>query len=390
MPSKKPRSLWSAPPHTLAKLAILRNYLNAYFAILGRTTNHTREILYVDGFAGPNEYLDHPRGSPTEAMNAAASAIRAAGTNWRAKGVACVFIDREHWIVEHCRRKLSELPPHDRMRFEVLEGRFDEVLPSLIARYPSHFEDDAPLFVFADPFGATGVPFSSVQKILGAERSELFLNFDSDGLIRILKAQAAGNADENLTSIFGNEAWRGVLTAEGDPLKLARSALELFKERLRSIRSVKYVFAFEMQKHEGIPDYHLVFASKHPLGLEKMKEAMRAIARDQGGFTFCDASARIGSLFRFDRPEDWAETVHSQFTGKTVSAPQVWDFVLNETLLVNAKGVLERLEKEKFVTIARKPGAGKRRDLHLMETITFKPGKYLAPSAPKEGLFDGS
>jgi three-Cys-motif partner protein len=391
MPSKKPKQLWSAPPHTLAKLAILRNYLAAYFRILGRRTAPSREILYIDGFAGPNEYLDHPRGSPTEAVTAAAGAISQAGSDWRAKGVSCVFVDREAWIVDHCRRKLRELSAYEGITREVLQGRFDEVLPSLIERYPTHFKQDSPLFVFADPFGATGVPFASIEKILASDRSELFLNFDSDGLVRILKAEAAGNAEENLTTVFGDESWRHVLSIDENPLKLARSALELFKRRLRSIEGVNYVFAFEMQKHEGIPDYHLVFASKHRLGLEKMKEAMRAISRDQAGLTFCDASARTGSLFRFDRPEDWAPIVHSEFAGLTVAADTVWDFVLNETLLVNAKGVLERLEKEKWITIARKAGAGKRRDLDVMEAITFKSGQYVparAP-APEKGLFDG-
>ena len=391
MPSKKPKKLWSAPPHTLAKLAILRNYLTAYFAILGRTTDSSCEILYIDGFAGPNEYLDHPRGSPTEAVTAAASAIAQAGNNWRAKGVSCVFIDREKWIVEHCRKKLAELPEYARVTREVLQGRFDQWLPDIIQRYPRHFTDDAPLFVFADPFGASGVPFISVEKILASDRSELFLNFDSDGLVRILKAEAAGRAEENLTSIFGDESWRRVLGVDQNPLKLARRALELLKTRLRSIPGVNYVFAFEMQKHEGVPDYHLVFASKHRLGLEKMKEAMRAISRDQAGFEFCDARARTGSLFRFDRPGDWAGIVHTQFAGQTVSAELVWDFVLNDTLLVNAKGVLEKLENENVATIARKPGAGKRRDLHLMETVTFKPGPYVTARAPaqEEGLFDG-
>lgn len=393
MPSKKPKKLWSAPPHTLAKLSILRNYLTAYFAILGRRTDASREILYIDGFAGPNEYLDHPRGSPTEAVTAAAGAIAQAGSDWRAKGVSCVFVDREAWIVEHCRKKLAELPAYERVTREVLQGRFDQVLPGLIERYPSHFKRDAPLFVFADPFGATGVPFASIEKVLASDRSELFLNFDSDGLVRILKAEAAGKAEENLTSIFGDESWRGALAVGENPLKLARHALDLFKRRLRSIQGVNYVFAFEMQKHQGMPDYHLVFASKHRLGLEKMKEAMRAIARDQAGFEFCDASARTGSLFRFDRPEDWAGVVHSRFAGQTIAAELIlaWDFVLNETLLVNAKGVLDKLEKENALTIVRKPGAGKRRDLDLMESIAFTPGPYVparAP-APEKGLFDG-
>lgn len=392
MPSKKPKTLWSAPPHTLAKLAILRNYLFAYFSILGRSTEPSREILYVDGFAGPNEYTDHPRGSPTVAVTTAAAAITKLGANWRAKGVNCVFVDHEEWIVKHCRRKLAELPEYARVRHEVLQGRFDEVLPKLIEKYPRHLSGDDPLFVFADPFGATGVPFASIEKILAAKRSELFLNFDSDGLVRILKAQQAGNADANLINIFGDESWRGELELHERPLVLARRALDIFKRRLRSIPDVNYVFTFEMQKHEGNPDYHLIFASKHRLGLEKMKEAMRAISKEQGGFTFCDASARTGPLFRFDRPEDWADIVHARFSGQTVPAHAVWDFVLNETLLVNAKGVLGRLERESRVTINRKPGAGKKRDLDLMESITFTPGPSILRAAPaaERGLFDGT
>jgi three-Cys-motif partner protein len=346
----------------------------------------------VDGFAGPDEYTDHPRGSPTVAVTAAAAAVAQTGSRWRAKGVNCVFIDREAWIVEHCRQKLAQLPEYSRVRHQVLQGLFSDVLPMLVAEYPDHFQGDAPLFVFADPFGATGVPYTSIEKILATSRSELFLNFDSDGLVRILKAQSAGSADANLTAIFGDESWRDELKPGDKPLVLARRALDLFKRRLRSIERVNYIFAFEMQKHEGNPDYHLIFASKNRLGLEKMKEAMRAVAREQGGFEFCDASARTGSLFRFDRPEDWATTVHSAFSGQTVPAESVWDFVLNETLLVNAKGVLARLEKEGWVTIKRKPGAGKKRDLELMESITFKPGPYAPPAAPAsgKGLFDGT
>jgi hypothetical protein len=263
------------------------------------------------------------------------------------------------------------------------------VLPTLIAQYPNHFRGEAPLFVFADPFGATGVPFASIEEILKSKRSEIFLNFDSDGLVRILKAKRAGNADTNLTSIFGDASWRGELDHEMDTLVLARRALGLFKRRLRTIPGVNYVFAFEMQKHQGLPDYHLVFASKNRLGLEKMKEAMRPIAKEHGGFEFCDASAHSGSLFRFDLPADWAGTVHAAFAAQTVSAEVVWDYVLNETLLVNAKSVLKTLEDEGWITIARIPEAGMKRDLDVMKTITFKTGSYIPPPASSQkGLFD--
>src|SRR5690606_19481788 len=176
----------------------------------------------------------------------------------------------------------------------------EEALSTLIRQYSDHFQNDAPLFVFADPFGATGVPFRCIESILASSRSEVFLNFDSDGLVRILKA---GSADTRLTEIFGDDSWRGELKLDEKPLVLARRALQLFKRRLRSIIDVNYVFTFEMQRYQGTPDYHLVFASKHRLGLEKMKESMRVIAKGQGGFEFCDATARMDSLFGFDRIE---------------------------------------------------------------------------------------
>ena len=68
--SSQPRStIWPAEPHTIAKIQILQAYLLPYFKILGQTMIN-QPILYVDGFAGPGEYTNHPTGSPIAAMNA--------------------------------------------------------------------------------------------------------------------------------------------------------------------------------------------------------------------------------------------------------------------------------------------------------------------------------
>ncbi len=61
---------WLLAPHTAAKLAILRSYLGAWFAILGRGTNFDR-IIYIDGFAGPGRYKGGEDGSPIVALKAA-------------------------------------------------------------------------------------------------------------------------------------------------------------------------------------------------------------------------------------------------------------------------------------------------------------------------------
>src|SRR5262245_21700943 len=71
---------WHAEPHTLAKHAILQRYLEAWFPILTQQASNLsqqhasvpeREILFIDGFAGPGEYVNGYDGSPLIALKAA-------------------------------------------------------------------------------------------------------------------------------------------------------------------------------------------------------------------------------------------------------------------------------------------------------------------------------
>ena len=60
-------AIWKLDPHTLGKHLVLRAYLDAWLPILGRWR---RRILFIDGFAGPGEYVDGEEGSPIIALNA--------------------------------------------------------------------------------------------------------------------------------------------------------------------------------------------------------------------------------------------------------------------------------------------------------------------------------
>lgn len=68
--SKKQDTVWSARPHTLAKIAILSSYLEKWFSILGYSFSG-KNLWYVDGFAGSGEYGEGQDGSPIAAMKAA-------------------------------------------------------------------------------------------------------------------------------------------------------------------------------------------------------------------------------------------------------------------------------------------------------------------------------
>ena len=114
MPPKKFDTVWPAPPHTIAKIAILKGYLVAWFQILGRTRRN-QDILYVDGFAGPGEYTNYPEGSPLAALNAATTAIERTANQWIASKIHCAFIEPDPSRFEHLEHKVDSVTKPDQV-----------------------------------------------------------------------------------------------------------------------------------------------------------------------------------------------------------------------------------------------------------------------------------
>ena len=296
MPSKKLDTIWKAEPHTIAKINLLRAYLKAWLSILG-ISRKGQQLLYVDGFAGPGEYTNYPMGSPIAAIEAANSVLVTHAAKWIAGDVHCAFIDADGKRVKNLTMKVAEASKHSRVRTYIHAAPFVDGLELVKKEVPDPFTQQHPLFVFVDPFGATGFPFQVMQEILGSPCSEVLINLDADGIDRIFNAGDAALRDKHLTDLFGSDCWRTELALQGSSLDRCKSILDLYKRRLRTIPGVRYVFAFEMRSRTATLNYYLVFASQHPLGLEKMKEAMRSV--DQSGeFSFCDANVGQRRMFQ--------------------------------------------------------------------------------------------
>jgi three-Cys-motif partner protein len=349
MPPKKLETVWDAVPHTIAKITILKSYLNAWFRIMG-PTKHNQEILYIDGFAGPGKYKNYDEGSPVAALKAAQGAIDSYGPKWKAGTVHCAFIEADEKRFEHLQQEIKRWDGTQGLKTYPLKMSFQEGLADLRSRLPKPFERSHPLFVFIDPFGATGAPFASVAEILKSPCSEVLINLDADGIARIFLAEENANCEETLTSIFGDSSWK-TLPPKGIPFaELCHAVLDLYKKRLRSLPNIGYVFAFEMQTTVGALNYFLVFASQHPLGLEKMKEAMKSIDQD-GTYRFSDGSSNQPYLFRFNDPEIDSLRLLNRFLGQTVSYETLKDFALNETAFVNPKTMLRILEEQDRIKV---------------------------------------
>lgn len=353
MSAKQTDVIWKADPHTIAKVEVLRAYLVAYFQILG-TSKPGQTLLYIDGFAGPDQYKNSPNGSPSAALLAAQEAMRNSQDRWKAGKLHCAFIEADAQRFENMVRKIAPFRALEGLDIHTYNTDFVSGLARLRKDVPTPFSKSHPLFVFIDPFGATGAPFEAIREILTSDCSEILINLDADGIARILRAKDQANHDALLTAIYGDRSWEAEL---GDTLAfplLCRKALHLYTEKLRAITRIRYVFAFEMQSATGTLNYFLVFASKHPLGLVKMKEAMKRIDQD-GSYRFSDADVSQPSLFRFDDPEQYAQQLHRHFEGQRVNYEAIdnaiADYTLNRTPFRNAKRMLAILENQNLINV---------------------------------------
>lgn len=374
MPSKKFDTTWKADPHTIAKIAILEAYLNVWFQIMGRSMAG-QDIVYIDGFAGPGEYTNYAKGSPIAALDAAVASLVAVGTKWKAGDIHCVFIESDEKRFEHLQQVTAKTASHGQVKVHSIRAAFTEGLLKLKEEIPSAFSKMCPLFVFIDPFGATGVPFAAVRDILKSPCSEVLLNFDADGIARIYRAAADANSDTLLNEIFGDDSWKSELSDIKDFKAQCLQILNLYKQNLRQLPNIRYEFTFEMRSRSGSLNYYLVFASQHPLGLEKMKEAMKKVDQT-GNYRFSDAYVDQQTLFRFDKPETYSPLMCSRFQGQTVTYDKLRDYALNETPFVNPKSMLKDLEGKDLLNVMSR--VEKRRKGTFNEeniiNITFKGG----------------
>ena len=349
MPVKIKDILWPAPPHTLAKISILQAYLYRWFEIFGRSMSR-QNLWYIDGFAGPGEYTNSPTGSPVAAVTSASKALQSVGGKWKAGAIHCVFIEENPERFSHLKSKLGETVTHQKIHTHFFNSTFVDGLSALRKQAHNPFSPPSPLFAFVDPFGATGVPFADIKDLLSRESSEVLINFDSDGIGRIFRAEEAANHEDILNDIFGDDSWKTELARHRSSHELYRGVLALYKQKLLALPKVRYVFAFEMRSAKNIIDYHLVFASQHPLGLEKMKEAMKTIAKN-GDYCFSDAHLNQAAMFRFDEPSAYSPQLFEQFRGRVVRYPELNDYALNETPFTNPKSMLKDLEGKGMIQV---------------------------------------
>jgi three-Cys-motif partner protein len=333
------QALWPLEPHTQAKHAILRRYLDAWLPIMASWNGR---VIYVDGFAGPGAYEGGEPGSPIVALKAALEHRHPITAE-----LIYLFIEADEHRLANLRQEIGKLPLRPNIDVHTHLGRFDETMSGVLDQLGQQGRRLAPTFAFVDPFGWSQTPFSVLQRLLANSHCELLINFMYEEINRFLGREEHA---EKWTRLFGTEDWRPIAAIQGSAER--RQAIhDLYQRQLKQAGRATYVRSFEMRNRSNATDYFLFFATNSLTGLEKMKDAMWAVD-PAGAFRFSDATAP-GQTVLFEPEPDVTllrRHLQTQFAGRTVDIADVERFVIEETAFKAThlrRRVLAPMERER-------------------------------------------
>lgn len=340
-------TIWEIEPRTRAKHEILRRYLQAWFPILAK--RHPR-IVYLDGFAGPGRYSNGEEGSPIIALNAARSQY----AHLKSSEPVFVFVEDDIARAKHLAEveiPALRLPGH----FRVLTpaGTFEATLTALLDDLDQKKHEIAPTFALVDPFGITGLPFALISRLLGRPHCEILVTFMTHTIQRFVD-----QLPEHINNLVGRPDAAALISRAPDRATKAR---ELYCDALRS--KARFVHCFNMYNTQGKVIYNLVFATQHPLGYLRMKEAMWAVD-GSGDFSLKEGKDPDQLTLLSPVPAvDLAKILLSEFAGRRVNSSIVRSFVIEDTVYIGSHMTesLRIMEEEQRIVVEPARADGKKR-----------------------------
>jgi three-Cys-motif partner protein len=307
-------TIWDIESHTLAKHAILRKYLQAWFPIM---TTKFKALNYIDGFAGPGVYKGGEEGSPVIAIKTAIELNK----NLNSK-IGFTFIESKEDRAENLKSVLNSMQIPDNFKYDVIISKFDETLTQELDKLNEQNLRLAPCFAFIDPFGISDTPFSVIRRIMSFKSCEVLITFMS-GSVNRFKELSINR--EHINKLLGTTNWNPDLFIEGE-----NSIVNYYQERLSTV--AEYVRSFEMKNKSNVPIYRLIFATNSYLGLQRMKESMWKVDLT-GQYSYSDITDPYQkALFEIEpNYNKLKKLIVDNFEGKQVTLDEIEKFVVIQT-----------------------------------------------------------
>jgi three-Cys-motif partner protein len=318
-----------------------------------------REILFIDGFAGPGEYTNKKAGSPVIALQAGLNHSKSFPIP-----VRMLFIEKRKDRFQHLQSVLAPLltkvsKSKNIRAVEPRLGDCDSVLSELLDEYQRKRIAFGPALAFLDQFGYGDVSMKLISRILQFPQCEVFSYLEYKNMNRWIADPDKASA---FTRAYGNEEWRGAI--ELPERERRQFLLAGYKAALKDPKrgGATFVTTFSMFDKNSQPLYWLFFCTNNLRGLEEMKKAMWSVDKT-GEFRFSDEdNPDQPTLFSKSYDQSWlADELAKRLAGKTMSAHKLKEYVLTDTPCHLFKTALKSLEigKPKRVAVVKKPSGRK-------------------------------
>jgi len=251
--------LWECDSGTRAKLEVLQRYLGAWFNILA--SSGIENVLYVDGFCGPGEYVGGEKGSPVVAAELANSASR----KFPNFNVHLVCIDVREEVLDHLQALPAIRHRHSRVNLDVRKGEFAAEIVRVL--HNGGYHTQWPIFSFVDPFGFSGISQSTFQLLMRNRSSEVFVNLWCGFMNRFID-HPDDDVRQCIANLLGKESLPRIVRATDRISEIC----SIFQDNLQQLGP--FVRRFMMRDENNTRDNALFFCGRNERGLEKVKEAM--------------------------------------------------------------------------------------------------------------------
>ncbi|MEQ0563982.1 three-Cys-motif partner protein TcmP [Amycolatopsis sp. NEAU-NG30] len=280
-------TLWPLEPATEAKHRLYKRYLGGWWAKMLQPNAKGfswPKVTYVDAFAGPGRYEGGEEGSPVFVLKGLLEHAARDRMDLRRDRVQLAFIekrrDRFEYLKAELARKFGDLTTLP-VRVEVRRGDAATETTRVLNKFNAWGN---PMLTIFDSWGNVNVPLSLLHRIAGNGGSESIVTFGPNWFSR----REEQNPDQ-LDAVFGGHEYWQRADRETSPDERWRVWLSTYRDALGRA-GFEYRLQFQVVPRTGQPLY-LVYGTKHPAGVEVMKDAMWKVD-PEGGTLFRDPRTR--------------------------------------------------------------------------------------------------
>ncbi|MBW8878440.1 MAG: three-Cys-motif partner protein TcmP [Acidobacteria bacterium] len=264
--------LYERREQTRVKHDILRHYLERFAHIVA---HKWESITYIDGFAGPwnvrsPDLKDSSFAIALDELRKARATHREKGKNLRLR---CFFLEEDRAAYQQLESfaegvKDAEIKPQN--------GSFEQSVSSILKFIREGAQGTFP-FIFIDPTGWTGFACHRISPLLKLDPGEVLINFMTSHIRRFLKDE---NSRQSFEELFGSAEVRdrvAGLTGQDLDDALVREYRGMLR---REGRFTHVLPAIVLHPEIDRPHFHLIYATRHPKGVEVFKEAEKAAMQE--------------------------------------------------------------------------------------------------------------